>query len=52
MMIKKCNQLIRLETYAHGMSKDLICKKEKIKWISIIKKIQKCITLIILKKKA
>ena len=26
-----------IETYAHGMSKDLICKKEKIKRISIIK---------------
>ena len=25
------------ETYAHGMSKDLICMKEKIKPISIIK---------------
>ena len=26
-----------IETYAYGMSKDLICKKEKIKYISVIK---------------
>ena len=26
-----------IETYAHGMSKDLICKKEKIKGVSITK---------------
>ena len=26
-----------IETYAHGMSEDLICKKEKIKRISVIR---------------
>ena len=26
-----------IETYAHGMSEDLICKKEKIKCISVIR---------------
>ena len=30
-----------IETHAHGMSEDLICKKEKIKRISIIKQYQK-----------
>ena len=26
-----------MDTYAYGTSKDLICKKEKIKWNNIIK---------------
>ena len=26
-----------MDTYAYGASKDLICKKEKIKWNNIIK---------------
>ena len=34
MMIKECNHLI---WYAYGTSKDLICKKEKIKRNIIIK---------------
>ena len=38
-----------LETYSYGMSKDLICKKEKIKCNN--KAIQKCLTLIILQEK-
>ena len=32
-----------IETYAHGMSKDLIWKKEKTKRINIIKKYKKTI---------
>ena len=30
-----------IETYAHGMSKDLTCNREKIKLISIIKQYKK-----------
>ena len=36
MMIKKCNQLI-WQKHAHGMNKDLVCKKEEIKCNNIIK---------------
>ena len=35
---KRMQSIDSIETYAYGMSKDLICKKEKIKRISIIKK--------------
>ena len=34
---KRMQSIDSIETYAYGMSKDLICKKEKIKRISIIK---------------
>ena len=37
MIIKRMQSIDSIETYAHGMSKDLICKKEQIKCISIIK---------------
>ena len=37
-----------IETYALGMSKDLICKKENIKRISIIKRFKKWLTLMML----
>ena len=37
-----------IETYAYGVSKDLICKKEKIKRNNII---QKCLHLVTLQKK-
>ena len=38
MMLKECNQQKHsIETYAHGTSKDLVCKKEKIKCNNIIK---------------
>ena len=30
-----------IETYAHGISKDLICKKEKNKHVNIIKQYKK-----------
>ena len=40
-----------IETYAYGMNKDLVCKKEEIKCNNINKTIQKCLTLIILQKK-
>ena len=35
---KRTQSVDSIETYAHGMSKDLICKKEKIKRICIIKR--------------
>ena len=38
MMIKERNQLIRLETYAYGASKDLVSEKEEIKCNNIIKR--------------
>ena len=37
MMIKECNQLNSIETYAYGKSKDLICNKGKIKRNNILK---------------
>ena len=36
-----------IETYAYGMSKDLIYKTEQIKQLSIIKTISECLTLIV-----
>ena len=35
---KRIQSVDSIETYAHGMSKDLICKKEKIKRICMIKR--------------
>ena len=46
---KRIQSIDSIETYAHGMSKDLIWNKEKIKRISIIK--QTCVTLIMLKRR-
>ena len=40
-----------IETYAYGISKDLLCNKKEIKRSKIIKKIQKCLTLNILQKR-
>ena len=40
-----------METYAHGMSKELICKKEKTKDVSITKQDKKWLTLMMLQKK-
>ena len=40
-----------IETYAHEMSKDLICKKEKIKRNYILKQYKKVLNLITLQKK-
>ena len=34
---KRIQSIVSVETYAHGMSKGLICKKEKIKLICMIK---------------
>ena len=44
-MIKQYNQLIWLKHNAYGISKYLLCKKEKIKQLSIIKTIPECLTL-------
>ena len=35
---KNCLEAAQIETYAHGTSEDLICKKEEIKRNNIIKK--------------
>ena len=40
-----------IETYAHGSSKNLLNKKEEIKWINIIKWCKKWLTLIMWQKK-
>ena len=37
MMIKKIQSIDSIETYGHGNSKDLVCKKEEIKCKNIIK---------------
>ena len=34
---KRIHWIVSVETYAHGMSRGLICKKEKIKLICMIK---------------
>ena len=47
---KRIQAIVSIETYAHGMSKDLICKKEQITHY-YNKTIQKCLSLIILQKK-
>ena len=43
---KRIQSINSIESYAYEMSKDLICKKEKIKQLSIIKTIPECLTLI------
>ena len=43
---KRIQSINSIETYACGKTKDLICKKEKIKQLSIIKTISECLTLI------
>ena len=48
---KRIQPIDPVETYAHGICKDLVCKKEEIKCNSIIKKVQKYLTLITLQKK-
>ena len=40
-----------IETYAYGISKDLVSKKEEIKCSNITKQYKKWLTLIILQKK-
>ena len=45
---KRRQSIDLIETYAHGKSKDLIFKKEKIKCISITKQYKKCLTLMML----
>ena len=40
-----------IETYAYGMSKDLVSEKEEIKCNNIIKQYKKCLTLMMLQKK-
>ena len=40
-----------IEIYAHGTSRDLVCKDEDIEDNNIIKQYQKCLTLTILQKK-
>ena len=37
MMIKECNQIDLIETYAYGTNKDVICKKEEINCNNVIK---------------
>ena len=34
---KRMQSIFSIETYTYGMNKDLVCKKEEIKWNSIIK---------------
>ena len=43
---KRRQSINSIDTYANGMSKDLICKKEKIKHLGIIKGIPEVLTLI------
>ena len=43
---KKLQSINSIETYASGMSKNFICKKEKIKQLCIIKTIPECLTVI------
>ena len=35
-LLKKLTKLL-IETYAYGMNKDLVCKKEEIKYKNIVK---------------
>ena len=49
---KRIQSINSIETYACGKTKDLICKKEKIKQLSIIKTIPECLTLIMSQMKA
>ena len=48
---KKIQLIDLVETYAYGMNKGLICKKEEIICNNIIKQYKKILTLIILQKK-
>ena len=43
---KRRQSINSIDTYANGMSKDLICKKEKIKQVGIIEGIPEVLTLI------
>ena len=45
---KRMQSIDSTETYAHEMSEDLICKKEKIERISIIKQYKNWLTLTLL----
>ena len=40
-----------IETYAYGMKKDIVSKKEEIKCNNIIKNLKKSLTLMMLQKK-
>ena len=42
---KRIQSINLIETYAYGTSRDRICKKEKIKQLSIIKTMPECLTL-------
>ena len=42
---KRIQSINLIETYAYGTSRDPICKKEKIKQLSIIKTMPECLTL-------
>ena len=45
-------QLIDLiDTYSYGLNKDLVCKKEEVKYVKYNKTIQKYLIFIILQKK-
>ena len=46
---KRIQSINSIETYGYGTSKDLICKKEKIKQLSLIKAKQECLSLIMSK---
>ena len=48
---KRIQSIDSIETYAYGMSKDLICKKEETKCNKPIKQCKKWVTLMILQKK-
>ena len=48
---KRIQSINSIETYAYGMSKDLVCKKEKIKQLSLIKTMPECLNLIMLQTK-
>ena len=46
---KRIQSINSIETYGYGTSKDLICKKEKIKQLSLIKAKKECSSLIMSK---
>ena len=48
---KRLQSTDSIETYTHGMSKDLIWKKEKTERINIIKQYKKWLILMMLSKK-
>ena len=43
---KRIKSINSIEIYAYGTSNDLICKKEKIKQLTIIKTVPKCLTFV------